>query len=203
MDNAYSRLIGLLRIVLPLLALVLLATLFLLARRPDPDGALPYTTVDLEALLRDQRATTPTYDGVTEEGEIIAFSAATARPAAADGSGARASAPLLRLTTPDGDETRVIARDAYIDPAADELVLSGAVVVENTAGWRLETDELLASRNRSRLASPVPVAASLPEGRITAGAFTLTRDAGTGSEVVVFTGGVKLLYHPRPAADQP
>lgn len=203
MDNAYSRLVGLLRLVLPLLALILLATLFLLARGPDPDRALPHATVDLEALLREQRVTAPTYDGMTEDGDLIAFSARSAQPSGADGTGAQATAPLLLLTAPDGTETRVIADDARIDPAADDLVLRGHVVVTGSDGWQLETEELLASRTHSRLIGPQPVIATMSQGRIAADAFTLTRAGGAGSEVLVFTGGVKLLYDPQSAAAQP
>ena len=46
-------------------ALALLATLFLLADRIDPDDALPYAEVDVEDRAREPRMTAPTYAGIT------------------------------------------------------------------------------------------------------------------------------------------
>lgn len=201
-DNAHSRLVGTLKLALPLAALVLLSTLFLLSRRHDPEAALPYARVDVGELLREPRLTAPTYSGVTREGDEVVFSAETAYPGApAEGSGARAIAPLLRLIAPGGGETRAEAEEARIDPAAQLLVLAGDVRVQTAQGYRLQSAEVRASLDRSRLESPGAVTAEGPQGTIAAGSFTLTRGAEPGQEVLVFNGGVKLLY--RPATPSP
>ena len=201
-DAAHSRLVGALRVLLPLAALALLSTLFLLARPRDPDAALPYAQVDIAEMLREQRLTAPTYSGVTHEGDEVIFTAATAHPGGADGSGARAMAPVLRLIGAAG-ETRAAAAEGHIDPAAQMLVLQGAVTVDTADGLRLDTAILRASLDRSRLESPGPVVAEGPQGRIEAGGFTLTRGAASGQEVVVFNGGVKLLYRPKAPVPAP
>ncbi|MDO9527303.1 MAG: hypothetical protein Q7J57_17480, partial [Gemmobacter sp.] len=64
-DNTYSRVVGALKVVLPLAALVLLSVLFLLARGREDGSELRYSDVDLEALLKEPRMTAPTYTGVT------------------------------------------------------------------------------------------------------------------------------------------
>jgi len=199
-DNAHSRLVGMLKVALPLAALVLLSMLFLLSRGRDPDAALPYAQVDIDALLREPRLTAPTYSGVTRQGDEVIFSAETAYPGAPDGSGARAVGPLLRLVSPSGDETRAKAQEARIDPAAQELVLSGEVVVNTPDGYTVGSGEVRISLDRSHLESPGPVTAEGPQGRIDAGGFTLTRGDQAGQEVLVFNGGVKLLYQPATAA---
>ncbi len=196
-ENTHSRLVGMLKVALPLAALVLLSTLFLLSRRHDPEAALPYAQVDVDELLREPRLTAPTYSGVTREGDEVIFSAETAYPGApADGSGARAVAPLLRLISPQGAETRAEAEEARIDPAARLLLLTGEVRVRTGAGYRMDSDAVQVALDRSRLESPGPVAAEGPQGTIEAGGFTLTRGAQPGQEVLVFNGGVKLLYRP-------
>jgi lipopolysaccharide export system protein LptC len=199
-DNAHSRLVGALKVALPLAALAVLSTLFLLSRSRDPDAALPYAQVDIADMLRDPRLTAPTYSGVTREGDEVIFSAATAHPAGAPGTGARAVAPVLRLIGAAGDETRVVADEAHVDPGAQVLVLRGNVRLDTATGYWLESAELLASLDRSRLESPGPVTALGPQGRIAAGGFTLTRDTVPGREVLVFNGGVKLLYQPEPTS---
>lgn len=196
-DAAHSRLVGALRVLLPLAALVLLSTLFLVARGRDPDAALPYARVDIADMLRDPRLTAPTYSTVTEDGDEVIFTAATAHPGGSDGTGARATGPVLRLIGPDGAETRAAAAEARIDPAAGVLVMTGAVRLDSAAGLRLETEALAVQLDRSRMESPGPVVAESPHGRIEAGSATLTRGAAPGQEVVVFNGGVKLLYRPQ------
>ncbi len=194
--NAHSRWVGALKVALPMAALGVLSTLFLLARSPDPDAALPYAKVDIADMLRDPRLTAPTYSGVTREGDEVIFSARTAHPAGAAGTGARAVAPVLRLIAAQGAETRAVANEAHVDPGAQVLVLQGAVRLDTPTGYWLESDALRASLDRSRLESPGPVTALGPQGRIAAGGFTLTRGSAPGQEVLVFNGGVKLLYQP-------
>ena len=50
---AYSRFVALAKVVLPLAALRLFATLFLIARQIDPDAAIPFAEVDVEQFARD------------------------------------------------------------------------------------------------------------------------------------------------------
>jgi lipopolysaccharide export system protein LptC len=195
-DNAHSRLVGALKVLLPLAALAVLSTLFLLSRTRDPDAALPYAQVDIEDMLRDPRLTAPTYSGVTREGDEVIFTARTAHPEGSGNTGARAVEPVLRLISPDGAESHVVAAEAHVDPAARTLVLRGAVRLDTPSGYWLESEELVASLDRSRLESPGPVSALGPQGRIAAGGFTLTRGEAPGQEVLVFNGGVKLLYQP-------
>jgi lipopolysaccharide export system protein LptC len=199
-DAAHARVVGALRVLLPLAALALLSTLFLLARGHDPDAALPYARVDIADMLRDPRLTAPTYSGITEDGDEVIFTAATAHPGGADGTGARAVAPVLRLIGADGSETRAVADEARIDPGAGVLLLSGAVRLDSAAGLQLQSEALAVQLDRSRMDSPGPVVATGPQGQITAGSATLTRGAAPGQEVVVFNGGVKLLYHPQAPA---
>lgn len=193
-DNAYSRLVGALKLLLPLAALALLSTLFLVARTLDPDAALPYAQVDIEDLLRDPRLTAPTYSGVTRDGDEVIFTADTAHPGGLNGNGARAVGPVLRLIAPGGSETTARAQEARVDPTAQELALTGTVRIATGRGILIETDTLLASLDRSHLSAPGAVVAETPQGRLEAGSFELTRANSRGQEVLVFNGGVKLLY---------
>ena len=203
-DSAHSRLVGTLKVALPLAALALLSTLFLLSRGRPPESALPYAQVDIDTLLREPRLTAPTYSGVTREGDEVIFSAETAFPGAPEtGTGARAVAPLLRLIGPAGTETRAEALEARIDPAAQLLVLAGDVRVQTADGYRIASARVQASLDRSRMESPGAVTAEGPQGTIAAGGFTLTRGDAPGQEVLVFNGGVKLLYRPEAPLPAP
>lgn len=195
-DNAYSRLVGMLKLVLPLAALVLLSTMFLIARQQDPDAALPYAEVEIDELLADPRLTAPTYSGVTSEGDEVIFTAARAYPGAADGTGARAYEPDMRLIGADRQVIQLLAKEARVEPGAQVIILDGGVTVTASKGYALRSETIEAALDHSRLASPVPVEANTPQGHITANSMELTRPSGAGSEVLVFNGQVKLLYQP-------
>ena len=192
----HTRLVGWLKVVLPLAALAILSTLFLVARRIDPEDALPYAEVDVEDLAREPRMTAPTYAGTTSDGASVTLSASEARPAA-EGSPATAAGLRLDLATPDGATTELLAAQARMDDTARELVLSGGVVVTTSTGYRLETAEVAAKLDRTGLESRAPVVATGPAGEIRADAMVLSQDNRTpGAYVLVFKGGVRLVYQP-------
>ena len=194
--DRHTRLVGWLKVALPLTALAILSTLFLLARRIDPEAALPYAEVDVEDLAREPRMTAPTYAGTTEDGSALTLSADEARPAA-EGSAAQAARLRLELATPDGGRTELVAAEARMDDTTRQVVLSGGVTLTTSTGYRLETAEVAAKLDRTGLESRAPVKATGPAGEITAAGMVLSQDNRTpGAYVLVFKGGVRLVYQP-------
>lgn len=194
--DRHSRMVGWLKIVLPLLALVILATLFLLSDRIDPEAALPYAEVDVEGLAREPRMTAPTYAGTTSDGAALTLVASEARPGT-ESAAAGAKEPRLRLETPDGATTDLSAASAMLDETGREIVLAGGVTVTTSTGYRLETAEMTAQMDRSGLQSNVTVTATGPAGEIVSGGMTLAEDSRTpGAYLLVFNGGVRLIYRP-------
>ncbi|MFN3577000.1 MAG: LPS export ABC transporter periplasmic protein LptC [Tabrizicola sp.] len=194
--DTHTRVVGWLKVVLPLAALAILSTLFLVARRIDPEAALPYAEVDVRGLAREPRMTAPTYAGTTSDGAALTLRADEARPAA-EATEAAASELLLELVTPDGARTELAASRAQMDRGAQQVVLSGGVIVTTSSGYRLETEELLARLDRTGLESRAPVTATGPAGDIRADGMVLHQDSRTpGAYVLVFNGGVRLVYRP-------
>ena len=194
--DRHTRLVGWLKVVLPLAALAILSTLFLVARRIDPEAALPYAEVDVEDLAREPRMTAPTYAGTTEDGASLTLSASEARPKA-EGVAAQAAGLRLDLATPDGGETELVAASAVMDDATRQVLLSGGVTVTTSTGYRLETAEVAARLDRTGLESRSPVVATGPAGEIRADGMSLSQDIRTpGSYVLVFNGNVRLVYQP-------
>jgi lipopolysaccharide export system protein LptC len=194
--DRHTRLVGWLKVALPLTALAILSTLFLVARRIDPEAALPYAEVDVEDLAREPRMTAPTYAGTTEDGAALTLSASEARPAA-DGTPARAAGLRLELATPDGGRTELLAAEAVMDDATRQVRLSGGVTLTTSSGYRLETAEVAAKLDRTGLESRAPVVATGPAGEIRAEGMVLSQDNRTpGAYVLVFKGSVRLVYQP-------
>jgi lipopolysaccharide export system protein LptC len=194
--DTHTRVVGWLKVALPLAALAILSTLFLVARRIDPEAALPYAEVDVRDLAREPRMTAPTYAGTTSDGAALTLSADEARPAS-DESSAAAAGLRLDLATPDGGRTELVAAQARMDDTARQVVLSGGVVLTTSTGYRLETAEITAKLDRTGLESRSAVKAVGPAGEITADGMSLSQDNRTpGDYVLVFKGSVRLIYQP-------
>ncbi|MDX5349272.1 MAG: LPS export ABC transporter periplasmic protein LptC [Paracoccaceae bacterium] len=195
-NDTHTRVVGWLKVILPLAALAILSTLFLVADRIDPDDALPYAEVDVEDLAREPRMTAPSYAGTTSDGASVTLTAEEARPEAAE-KPAEARGLRLELDTPDGARTELRAATAVVDDATRQVVLSGGVNVTTSSGYVLETPEVAARLDRSGLESRGEVRAKGPAGEIVAGGMTLGQDNRTpGTYLLVFTQGVRLVYLP-------
>ena len=194
--DTHSRVVGWLKVALPLAALAILSTLFLLADRIDPEAAIPYAQVDVQDLARNPRMTAPTYAGTTTDGTAVTLTAETARPDA-EGNSGQADTVLARLDMPDGSTAELSAADVQVDAPGGEVRLSGGVAVTTSSGYLVLTDAVTAALDRTGARSLGPVTAEGPPGHLSAGGFTLTRDAqGGNSYLLVFTGRVKLIYQP-------
>lgn len=197
-DNAYSRFIALARIVLPLAALGILSTLFLISRGPGTGDNLPYSQVDLDEILREQRIGAPSYAGVTRDGTAIAFRADIARPDPAAPDRAEAEAMRGRLDMPDGSQAEISAARGILDTAAGVAVLEGDARVDTSTGYRVRAARLTSSLAETDVVAEGPVTAEGPPGRIEAGSMRLRPDPDVGGRyVLVFTDGVKLVYDPQ------
>ncbi|MGP3696567.1 LPS export ABC transporter periplasmic protein LptC [Rhodobacter sp. NSM] len=197
-DNLHSRLVGWLKIVLPLAALAVLSTLFLVARTIDPDDAIPYADVDVEDRLREPRMTAPTWAGITSDGAALSVEAAEARPGQTDGEEGRASALRARIETPDGASARMTAETGVLDDEARLLRLGGGVELETSTGYHVTTEALTAGLDETDVQSEGALDATGPLGRIEAGSMRLTEDPEVaGSYVLTFGNRVKLVYDPK------
>ena len=202
-DQSYSRLVRVLRLALPLGALALLSSLFLLWESREP-GRLPYSDIDIDALLRLPSLTRPTFTGVTSDGATIRLTADSASPGSDGGAaGAAAASPRLEIRTQAGQTVTATATEARIDPAGQLLLLSGGFGVETDIGYAVQGEALLAALNQTRLESLRPVTAQGPQGTIDAGRFVLDRDPVGATALLHFKGGVKLLYRPKAAQTDP
>ena len=196
-DNAYSRFVFWLKVLLPLGALAILSTLFLLSETLDPNKAIPYADVDVEQILREQGLTRPTFGGTTASGATITLAADAVRPATGEGQRLRGFALNVAVEMPGGATVTIDSPSGEINFTEGMTSLSGGAVVASSHGYRIETDALTAALDRVDAATEGPVTASGPAGTIDAGRMTLTQRAETGAHVLVFKDGVRLVYDPK------
>lgn len=195
--DSHSRLVGWLKVALPLMALAILSTLFLVARQIDPEGALPYAEVDVADRIREPRMTEAAYAGVTRDGTRITVTAGEARPG--DGSGASAAQVAAQLATPDGARTALTAGALQVQEAAGQVLLQQGVLMATSTGYELRTDRMQVALDRTGAESLGPVEGFGPPGRIAAGGMQIRPAEGSpGQYLLVFNGRVTLIYDPQP-----
>ncbi|SNX72338.1 lipopolysaccharide export system protein LptC [Cereibacter ovatus] len=197
-DNLHSRLVAWLKVILPLAALVVLSTLFLVSRTIDPSDAIPLAGVDVEDRAREPRMTAPTWAGLTDDGAALTVTAAEARPGQGGDSAPSATGLRARLETPDGSAADLVAATGRLDDAARLLHLGGGVVIDTTSGYHITSDAMTASLDQTDVKSDTALAATGPLGQIEAGSMRLTESPDKpGTYLLGFGGNVKLIYDPK------
>lgn len=189
-----TRIVRWLRVLLPLLALVLLSTLFLFSRHSDTESQIPYAEVDAESMARDPRMVAPQYSGVTDDGAQIRLEASQA-----DIGKVQAGQDLrLDWQRPDGLKADLTAPDAGVQ--GDTIQLRGGVQMTTSSGWTVDADQIDAATNRSQITANDGVEAQAPFGQITAQQMELKPKGEAGQDdgdaILNFSGGVRLIYQP-------
>lgn len=192
-DNRYSRFVQFAKIALPLLALGLLSTMFLLSRSVDLDDALPFYE-GIEQIAREQQLASPKFSGVTSDGSTISVTADSAKPDLTDPRRMTAVKVTADILTQSGSRFMVTSEEALYDGNQDQLNLAGMVRITTSSGYELQTEELSADLAETGLLAPGPVNGTGPSGTLEAGSMELS--GTSGSQVLVFKGGVKLVYEP-------
>jgi lipopolysaccharide export system protein LptC len=183
------------RVALPVAALLLLSSLFLLARTVDPDEAVQAAEVDVSERVLDRMMTAPRVTGMSDRGTAYRLVARQAMPTAADPR--RLVASVMELTLRDEVEEGAVirAREGVVDTGRRDVVLDGDVRIETTGGFDIRSDLMEGRLDRLDILSPGPVTGVGPIGDLSAGSMRVTEDEA-GRQRLLFTGGVDLLYLP-------
>ena len=192
-DFWHSRLVSVLKVLLPLLALVLLSTLFLFSRKINPEDAIPYATVDVADRLRDPKMTDAGFAGMTSDGASLIVDAAQAKPT---GEGANLKLVEGTLQTPDGNKTDLASVALAVDSAKKMIELSDGAELRTTNGYVVQADGFGVATDVTRIESRGPISAIGPGGQLTADHMLLSQQIKAGPYLLVFNGKVRLLYQP-------
>lgn len=193
--DTYSRIVGLAKIALPLIALGILSTVFLVSRTVDPEATLPFSEAELEEMLREERIGNPAYAGLTDDGSAVAVGAAVAGPDPENPGLAQAREMQARIDTVDGGWVDIEAESGQVDESAGLARLAGGVRMVSSTGYDVETAALTTYLRETRLESDGPVVAVGPPGTVEAGKVVL-QQSDDGRYLLEFTDGVRLVYTP-------
>lgn len=200
-DNLHSNLVAGMKILLPLLALGILSTLFLISESFDPAETLPYASIDLQQRAQEQGATNATFAGVTRTGDEVVVSTTKAQPSRENPRIFNAEDVTARFRLPSGTAIDITSEYADLNQKENSAALSGNVEFATTTGYTVRTQRLTARFDDLYAELPGDVSGQAPAGDITAGRMVLENRADTGEPHLLFTDGVKLVYQPQDQKD--
>lgn len=192
--DLHTRVIVLAKVVLPLVALALLSSLFLLSGGIDPHRAAREGGDALREAATSERVGLPEIAGTTRTGERIRVTADSALRDRDDRNLLHVERVAAHVETPDGGRIDARAWKGEVEIDARRLRLENEVTLETSTGYRIETDALEGNLDEMRLVAPGPVRALGPPGEITAGRMVVENRRGLVD--VVFQNGVRLVYRP-------
>lgn len=192
--DRYSRLVAWLKVLLPLTALGLLSTLFLLSRNFDPIAAIPFAEAEIKERLRGEQITGPFFSGITDAGDQVTFSARAVR--LGKGQGSRTDDLSVQIDLASGTRVTLSSDMGKFDMASAQLTLHGNVIIATSTGYELKSETLTTNFNILSVESPDAVMGNSPIGTLHAGKMLLERRRGDENAHLNFTNGVKLLYRP-------
>ena len=197
-DNSYSRFVALTKVILPIVALGILSTLFLFSRNIDPTQSIPYADVDVEGLAREQRIGAPNYAGVTEDGAAISITAKSARPSQDNPEIVMATDLTAVIEDALGGRIDITSGGGVINTDQQFVTLQGEVQILTSTGYIINTSGITAALSETSMTTDGRITAEGPLGTLNAGQMTLeTQNGSDGSHLLVFKGGVKLVYDPK------
>ncbi len=193
----YSQFITALKVLLPLSALGLLSTLFLVPRDLDLDAAIPFAQIELQKRLKNQQITAPFFSGQTEHGHSLILKAESAQPDLESPEETIVMNLMARINTISGDQYNVTANQGVADKEYQEIVLKGDVVMNTSADYTVKTSSMTFGLAEIRAESGNEIHASGPLGTFKAGRMALRPAKDTDVIYLFFTKGVKLIYLPK------
>lgn len=191
-DNLYSKFVGFLKITLPLAALALMSTVFLFARAPTQDSAVPYA--EIEEIAREPRLSGAQVSGVADDGSVIQLTAETARPL---GDVLLVETMFASIDVVNGIHIDIRAGRGEINNATRIARLTGLARIETSNGYEMETAGITANLTTGQITSDGALEIQAPFGSLTAGQMIIETPEGMGGQVMLFQNGVRLVYTPQ------
>nr|WP_174826823.1 LPS export ABC transporter periplasmic protein LptC [Ruegeria arenilitoris] len=186
------------KVVLPLVAILMLSTVFLLSRSIETNVSVPFTQQDIDERLADQVVTQPNYRGTTRKGEEVQIEAIRATQGR-EGSIPTAAEFRGSMSLSSGGVITLDSNSGMIRPDKNTATFVGDVVITSTDGTEITTDLLNTSLDEIRGDAPGQVNGTGIIGNFTAGSMSFGTEKTDGPVHILFTDGVKLIYEPQKA----
>ena len=193
----HSRIVGILKVGLPLVALGMLASLFLVQTDDRLGGGIVFSKGDVEALGEGLRITNPTFTGTTAGQDEFRFTAALVEPDAAPPERARITTLAGEVALHDGPVVELEADTGDLHVPTQRLDLAGNVHIRTSEGYRMVAEQATLDLKAGSIVAGNVVETSGPLGKIDSGSLTVQPAAASGeARRFSFGNGVRLVYDP-------
>jgi lipopolysaccharide export system protein LptC len=193
----HSRVVGVLKVGLPLVALGLLSALFLGQGDDRLGGNLVFSRGDIAALGEGLRISNPTFTGTTRGEDSFRFTAELVEPDAAPPQRAKITTLSGEIALHNGPVVAVDAATGDLDIPTQRLDLTGNVRIETSDGYRIRAEKVTLDLRAGSLVAGDAVESTGPLGRIDSGSLRVAPAAATGeARRFSFGSGVRLVYDP-------
>lgn len=193
----YSRFVSLLKIIMPLIAIGLMATVFLFTKDRALDGGLQFSKADFVALEAGMQVTKPRFSGSNAQGDTYNFTAEVMHPDAPKPSKIAATGLSGEIRFFEGLSVELSARSAEVDLDARTLRFDDGTTVVFSDGLRATSEQVFADLDTGQINTYGPITASSPMGKIVAGNLkteTIHHDEQE-NRMIWFENGVKLVFN--------
>jgi len=194
--DRHSRRVAWLKVALPLTALALLSTLFLVSRAMKTQTVIPFAATEIQNRARDQQITGPFFSGTTSSGGQVSFSADKLVTLEGRTDTNRAEGVSASLNSVGGARFELTADVAELDIIGNTAVLSGQVNIITSQGYHLTTSQVNSKVSDLEIEAPEEVHVTGPLGDLTAGKMRISTSNDGKTTQMLFRGGIKLIYSP-------
>lgn len=191
----YSQLVQILKVVLPITAIVLMSTIFLIQAEDPLDGVLVFSDFDRGTLSEGLTIRNPEITGVSDQGRAFRISAATAIPDGPTPKTIRFTQFIARMDDPNGESVDIVASQGVAEVQSQILRILGDVRIKTSNGYSARTEGAVADIQGGWLETSTEAIVEGPVGTITSGKLRIEDRDGT-NQFLSFGNGVKVTYLP-------
>jgi len=200
----YSRSVQWAKIALPILAIGLFSSVFLVSESDVFEGTgIVFSDADLSALGDGVQIKSPRFSGVTDSGDKFLLTANYANPDSNKPSVVGLEQVATTLDLVSGENVDITAARGELNVPTQELSLSDGITIATSEGFRGKMESALARMREGILTSDDPVEVVGPMGQITAGSLEFKTVFASEGETVQnytlsFREQVRVIFHPDP-----
>ncbi len=190
---SYTRFVNLMKMVLPLVALVLISLVLVW---PHLKPATNKFKIGIAALktqfTKDANMTNPRYVGTDRNQRPFSVTADIAKNLSKNSGAVEMEMPKADITLKDGSWLVLTAKEGIFNKDAKKLELQGAVNMFHDSGYEFRTAKLHVDLETGTATSSVPVQGQGPFGTLKSEGFRLVDRAQT----IFFTGKTQMIIYP-------
>lgn len=199
--DRYSTAVRLLRIALPLVALALVASIFVLSNSSALRKGLPVSTPQMAELALGQKIINPRFSGVTEGGDAYLLVADTAVPDGPDPTFVDLERPHTTIDFDNENKYWSKSQTGTIDLTENVVTMTETVEMHLSNGWNAYSEHMILYYQSGNAHSPGPIYADGPFGTVEAQEMVLTQNLDDGPDrrkrLLQFKNKVKVIYLPQ------